>query len=333
MSLAFELLKEIAYIRSFSGQEEPLVDYLAMLLDEHNIPYNLEPLGGYSYNLVIGPEEASLAIVTHLDTIPREGKIEISKDKISGPGIADVKAGVALAVALALENHDVQIALLAQEETTGIGSAKYLERYRPRYAIVLEPTYSRLAFAGHGMISGEIRCYGEEMHPDRAAIRKDLNAITRLLESLSNLSSLPIAPLSLSAEGEFYTPAEARAYIEISLRPKEKPLEMLKAIRSALGENCEFLLEDLDEAFETLDELFIERLREAYKKVYGELRERTMPSRTDGNTLAHAGIPVAIFGPGEFERIHTPREEVKREELEKAFEFLSLASKVLTKGI
>ena len=322
----FEILKKIARISSPSGHEEPLVDYIEYSVSGYN-EVLVEPIGGYSYNVIIGDlsERPKLALVAHLDTIGREGRIKISGDVIEGPGIIDDKASVAVLLKLALEGiKEVQIALLSQEETTGMGSYYYLKGFSPKRAIVMEPTRNVFCTSGAGMITGEIVAYGEELHPDLGY--KGRNAIETLLEAFSIIKGrLPkgvhITPLGVSSPdtNEFYTPSVARMTVDINV-PPGKMDEALRSLHEAMGEieriDAEFRVTDIAPPFELEDEEFLNIIN----KISGETC--SFFGRCDANNFSERGIPSVVFGPGDYERIHTERERVSKRELEEAYRIL-----------
>ena len=56
--------------------------------------------------------------------------------------------------------------------------------------------------------------------------------------------------------------------------------------------------------------------------VVGSHRVTTVPYGTDAATLAGAGIPAVVFGPGDIARAHTCDEWVPLDEVEQASEIL-----------
>src|SRR5262249_23565160 len=64
----------------------------------------------------------------------------------------------------------------------------------------------------------------------------------------------------------------------------------------------------------------VERLGRALDAVTGSHRVTTVPYGTDASTLAEAGVPAVVFGPGDIARAHTCDEWVPLDEVEQAAE-------------
>jgi acetylornithine deacetylase len=66
----------------------------------------------------------------------------------------------------------------------------------------------------------------------------------------------------------------------------------------------------------------VRRLGEAIDEVMGSHQVMGVPYGTDASTIAAAGIPAVVFGPGDIARAHTADEWVSLDEVEKAGEIL-----------
>ena len=66
----------------------------------------------------------------------------------------------------------------------------------------------------------------------------------------------------------------------------------------------------------------VERLGRAIDSVVGRHEVHAVPYGTDASTLAGAGIPAVVFGPGDIARAHTCDEWVPLDEVEQASEVL-----------
>jgi acetylornithine deacetylase len=66
----------------------------------------------------------------------------------------------------------------------------------------------------------------------------------------------------------------------------------------------------------------VELLGRAIDAVVGSHRVMAVPYGTDASTIAEAGIPSVVFGPGDIARAHTCDEWVPLEEVEQASEIL-----------
>jgi acetylornithine deacetylase len=66
----------------------------------------------------------------------------------------------------------------------------------------------------------------------------------------------------------------------------------------------------------------VARLGQAIDRVRGAHQVTAVPYGTDASTIARAGIPVVVFGPGDIARAHTHDEWVPLDEVEQASEIL-----------
>src|SRR5439155_18541050 len=66
----------------------------------------------------------------------------------------------------------------------------------------------------------------------------------------------------------------------------------------------------------------VTRLGAAIDAVKGTHRVSAVPYGTDASTIAAAGIPAVVFGPGDIARAHTCDEWVPLDEVERASEVL-----------
>ena len=69
-------------------------------------------------------------------------------------------------------------------------------------------------------------------------------------------------------------------------------------------------------------EELVARLGQAIAGVIGHYRVMSVPYGTDASTIALAGIPAVVFGPGDIARAHTKDEWVPLAEVEQASEIL-----------
>jgi acetylornithine deacetylase len=66
----------------------------------------------------------------------------------------------------------------------------------------------------------------------------------------------------------------------------------------------------------------VAKLGAAIDSVVGSHEVQAVPYGTDASTLAEAGVPSVVFGPGDIARAHTCDEWVPLDEVEQASEIL-----------
>jgi len=188
------LHRAITAIRSVSGEETALADFLGDLLRKNGVA--LTRLGA-SLLATVG-EGPLLLFDTHLDTVPPcpgwsrdPWEVQAVDGRVYGLGSNDAKAAVAAMTAAFLAFREAELpftfalALVEGEETRGTGTEAVLaELVRrgtpPAAAVVGEPTGLDIAVAQKGLMVLELVARGEACHAAHAATLGKANAARRL---------------------------------------------------------------------------------------------------------------------------------------------------------
>jgi acetylornithine deacetylase/succinyl-diaminopimelate desuccinylase-like protein len=152
----------------------------------------------------LGPAELpTLALVTHLDTVPLGSLTErartgaLADGRVYGRGACDAKGSLAAmltALRVLRERRDdlrvnVQVAAMADEEHTFHGVLEYIRRFtpesRPVAAIVGEPTRLEVVRAHKGVLRFRLETIGRAAHSARPG--EGINAIDQMTVVLSAL--------------------------------------------------------------------------------------------------------------------------------------------------
>jgi acetylornithine deacetylase len=283
----------------------------------------------------------------------------IENGRLYGRGACDIKGGMAAMLAafarLVREKPRgaarVVMAYSVDEEHTFLGVQKLVEadlrgsRPGPVHAVVAEPTNLRIVNAHKGLARWHLTTAGRSCHSSRPEL--GINAIYRMASLLPLIEQyaadfraqrsdprLGTATLSVGRiEGGTSVntvPDFCRIEIDRRLLPGEDP-------KAAPGQLHTFLTQRADPsvAFESSplrlhcpslgDELsgeLVVRLGHAIDAVVGSHRVEAVPYGTDASTLALAGIPTVVFGPGDIAKAHTCDEWVSLDEIEQASEIL-----------
>jgi acetylornithine deacetylase len=280
-----------------------------------------------------GPGPA-LMINAHMDTVGVGGMADpfvprIEGGRLYGRGAYDVKGSLAAAmIALALlgkdpPEGDVILTAVCDEEYAGIGTSAVLRNWRADAAIVTEPTGLHVCIAHKGFIWFEIDSAGVAAHGSKPELGIDaiakmgrvLTGIDELGRSLrahpqhSLLGSGSIHASLISGGRELSTyPEHCRLSVERRTVPGETSAEAEAQLRdiidsaSAGDPSAAFTLRTtlVREPFEILPEhRIVQLLSETICACTGT------PPRLYGDTpwfdsasIAAAGIPAVIFGPG-----------------------------------
>ncbi|HET7041592.1 MAG TPA: M20/M25/M40 family metallo-hydrolase, partial [Gemmatimonadales bacterium] len=240
------LHRAITAIRSVSGEEAALADFLGDLLRRNRVP--VARLGA-SLLATVG-EGPVLLFDTHLDTVPPAAgwtrdpwDVEVVEGRVYGLGANDAKASVAAMTAafLAFREADLPftlaLALVEGEETRGTGTEAVLAELArrgtpPEAAVVGEPTGLDIAIAQKGLMVLELVARGEACHAANAAALGAANAARRLARDLVALEALDLGaphprlgpvtvePTQLRAgTARNVVPGEATALLDVRTTP------------------------------------------------------------------------------------------------------------------
>jgi acetylornithine deacetylase len=242
------------------------------------------------------------------------------------------------------------MACSVDEEHTFTGVRKLVERgLKADMAVVAEPTRLKIVHAHKGVVRWHLVTPGRSCHS--SSPEQGVNAVYRMARLLVEVeryadrlragrSDPLLGPPTLSVgliEGGVSVntvPDRCRAEIDRRLVPGEDPL-------AAPGQLADFLrAAGIDFPFECTEpwmykialsprgsEELVGQLGRAIDAVVGSHRVMAVPYGTDASTLAEAGIPSVVFGPGDIAQAHTADEWVDLAEVEGASEvFFRLAA-------
>lgn len=324
------LLEKLVSIESPSREERRLASFILDYLRKLGYKAFIE-----DSNVLLSPER-DFIIASHMDTFKILSKFFFDGEYAYGTGVCDAKASIA-AILLALERIGSErlnfgVAFFSNEESDGSGSKEFCKVYRPRMAIVMEPTNMAIANLQYGGLELEIKVRGKATHgafPERGE-----NAIEKCMEIVKKLMSIKGVKVSIQYirggdPEDFVVPEECEARIEMLFRPCLTAEDVLLRVREILcSEKLDLTVKDAYNGFagDKTSRLLEEVMRSlGYKVEYIE-----MPSWTDAVNLHEiAGCDTAIFGPGELHNCHTKWERVKIRDIDVAADILVALNNML----
>ncbi len=282
---------------------------------------------------------------------------KIENGRLYGRGACDIKGGMAAMLAtfarvIREQPHGAARLILActvDEEHTFLGVQRLVKNgFKATMAVVAEPTNLRIVNTHKGAVRWHLHTPGRASHS--SSPEKGINAIYRMgrllqvIEQYAELlrSSQPdpyLGPPTLSVGriegGTSVNTVPDRCRIEVDRRliPGEDPKATLNEFVAFLKEQGEFdfpfecsepwlsMLPLHWKGLEGSAEL-VRRLGEAINVVLGSHQVIGVPYGTDASTIAAAGIPAVVFGPGDIAQAHTRDEWVALDEVEQASEIL-----------
>jgi acetylornithine deacetylase len=283
----------------------------------------------------------------------------VEGDRLYGRGACDVKGGMAAMLAafarLVRERPPgasrVVMACAVDEEFTFLGVQRLAAgdlrggRPGPVEAVVAEPTGLDVVDAHKGAVRWHLATSGRSCHSSTPEL--GVNAVYRMAALLPHVERFAdelraaradprLGPATLSVGriegGTSVNTVPDRCLVEIDRRllpgedPAAAPGELAAYLRAHAGPGAEFACSEPWLAAPALAPegsagLAARLLREA-AAVAGPRALRAVPYGTDASTLAGAGVPSVVFGPGDIARAHTADEWVPLGEVGQAAEIL-----------
>ena len=306
------------------------------------------------------PPPFSVLFEAHQDTVPVDAMTiepfgaRIENGKLFGRGSCDVKAGGASMLAafarLVREKPPVSaavtLAFTVDEEHTFVGIQEFVNSgFRADYAIVAEPTLLNIVSAHKGVVRWNLETAGLACHSSRP--EQGVNAIYRMAwllngveEYAAHLRNQPPDPLLgprtlsvgriIGGVSANTVPDICRIDIDRRLIPGENAeaaVESLnKYLRGYPGIEFPFTATQPQLACPPLDPStsveLVKRLGDAIDAIAGKHEVLAVPYGTDASSVAVAGIPSVVFGPGDIAQAHTKDEWIDLAQLEPAAEIL-----------
>jgi acetylornithine deacetylase len=301
-----------------------------------------------------------LLLEAHQDTVPTDNMTiepfaaRIESGRLYGRGACDVKGGMAAMLAafarLVREKPrgaaNVTLACTVDEEHTFLGVQRLVrDGLKADSAVVAEPTQLHIVNAHKGVVRWHLETQGRSCHSSRP--EQGVNAIynmAHLLESIEEYAeSLRasradplLGPPTLSVGrvegGSSANTVPDRCRIEIDRRliPGEDalaaPHQLAAYLQEQFGGAVPFQCSEPWLSAPALDpagsEDLVQRLAKSIERVKGSHQVISVPYGTDASTIAQAGIPAVVFGPGDIARAHTCDEWIPLDEVEQASQIL-----------
>lgn len=307
-----------------------------------------------------GPAPFTVLFEAHQDTVPVDAMTvdpfgaAIEGGRLYGRGSCDVKAGVAVMLTalrrLVREkpagSARVIVAFTVDEENGGLGIQELMKSgMRADSAIIAEPTLLNIVNAHKGVARWALETTGTACHSSRPEL--GVNAVYRMAllirgieEYARKLQSLPphavLGPRTLSVGringgvSPNTVPDRCVAYLDRRLLPGETyetaTAEFGAFLRALPGVDFPFSLTSSSPGCLPLSsELsveFVQRFGSVIDSVTESHKLHSVPFGTDASTVAAAGIPAVVFGPGDIAQAHTKDEWIDLAQLEPAAEIL-----------
>jgi succinyl-diaminopimelate desuccinylase len=341
-----ELARQLIDIPSVSGDESAIADAIEAQL--RFAPHLEVARDG---NAIVArtnlARDHRVIVAGHIDTVPIKGNVPArwsdDMSELVGRGSVDMKAGVAVALSLALEltepRHDVTWVFYDLEEVesarNGLGrlARNHPEWLEGDFAILGEPTSGAIEGGCNGTLRADVRVPGLAAHSARAW--KGVNAIHGAAPLLSALAAY--APRTFAVDGLEYReglnavgirggiagnviPDECVVTINYRFAPAWSGDEAKARLEHVVGQAglAQWSIEYTDMAPGArpgLDAPLAKDFVQAVTAASGT-EPRAKLGWTDVARFGELGIPAVNFGPGDPERAHSDDESCLVSEIE-----------------
>ncbi len=336
------LTRQLCDIASVSGDEQRIADAVAALLAQ--APHLHVTRDGDT--LIARTElgrDRRVVIAGHLDTVPINDNLPTrdlvdpatGADIIWGRGTVDMKAGIAVQLALALELAEPAVDLTwvwydheeVASELNGLGRAlrNAPELFAADFAILGEPTNGTIEGGCNGTLRARVSLHGTRAHSARSWM--GVNAIHRAAEILSRLAAYETETRVVDglayreglnavriAGGVAGNVIPDRCDIEVNYRfaPDRSPQDAVRLVQDFFADADEVEIVDLAPgARPGLDDPLAQSLVRAAGGV-----PTAKVGWTDVSRFAGLGIPAVNFGPGDPLLAHADDERVPVPQIE-----------------
>ena len=339
------LTRQLCDIESVSGNERRIADAVAEVLAAQAPHLTVHRDGDTLIARTELGRAQRVAIAGHLDTVPVNDNLPVVEEQdgetgetiIRGRGTVDMKAGVAVQLALAVELKDPAVDVTwiwydheeVSADLNGLGRA---QRNRPDlfaadFAILGEPTRSAIEGGCNGTMRARVSYLGTRVQSARSW--KGVNAIHRaggLLERLSAYEAARVMVDGLEyreglnavriSGGVAGNVIPDRVDIEVNYRfaPSRTTDEAVELVREFCADADEFEVTDLAPgARPGLDA----ELARGFVEAVGGTPEAKV-GWTDVARFSAQGVPAVNFGPGDPLLAHADDERVPVRQIEDA---------------
>lgn len=357
MELSQKILKQLIQIKSYSGQEKELADFIMDFCQKNNLPAEKQD-GNIIIKYLVSSKKC-LIFNAHLDTV-KEGNISswvyppfgkeagvIDDKKIYGLGASDDKGGITSLLLLALEYKnkkppiDLFFTFVINEEIDGSGTKSFVNYFIEKFAknyhdvsvVIAEPTNCNKIEIGHrGNTFIKIKTTGDSGHssnPDKIKI----HCIEKMIKVISKIKRL-------EKEIQTFYFDDVLGYPTICLTGFNSSKSSVNKVPSECNTTWDIRTTPLlhDKFMNILGkklgkEVEVKLIGKpinygltdinskivgVFKKIAPNLEIKISPGSNDTTFFTSIGIPAITFGPGNKEAIHKENEYIELKNINKS---------------
>ncbi|MDV6375648.1 [LysW]-lysine hydrolase [Deinococcus arenicola] len=339
-----ELLIQAVSIRSLSGQEGEVAEYLRGWMEARGFAAQVDAAGNAVGLRGNGPY--TVALLGHMDTVPGEIAVRLDEDGVlHGRGSVDAKgalctfmAAVAALPPEALQNVQFVVVGATEEEAPSSRGARHImEVLQPDAVLIGEPSgWEGLTLGYKGRLVAQVRAEKDNFHTagDGSSAADDLTeAWFRVrtwaagsAEDVGIFDSVQATIQGINATGDGLT-QRADATFGLRLPPRLSPQEAEAQIRELLANLPSVSVNFV--GHETAvrhpkDNALTRAMRVAIRAHGGTPVFKVKTGTSDMNVVAPRWpVPTLAYGPGDSALDHTPEERLDLAEYDRAVQVLT----------
>ena len=339
------LLQELVAIPSVSGQEAEASAYLVERMREYGYQADVDEVGNAVGMIETADEEGGITrdivLLGHIDTVPGDIPVRVEDGCLWGRGSVDAKGPLAAFVAagaqasLASGTRLIVIGAVEEEAATSKGAWHIVDKYRPEYCIIGEPSgwdAVTLGYKGRILLDYEFKqSGGHSAGPERAAAEYAVdwwNDIQAYAAGYNNGSKRVFDQLTPSLR-EIQTGSNGlsntvRAKVGVRVPPDFNLMEFQAATRRAAGD-ASITEYGIVPAYQAERNSGLVRTFSAVLRQQGARPRLKLKSGTsDMNVVGPIWrCPMVAYGPGDSKLDHTPNEHMVIEDYQRAITILA----------
>ncbi|UQN31208.1 succinyl-diaminopimelate desuccinylase [Brachybacterium kimchii] len=345
-----ELTAAIVDIESVSGNEKALADAVEQALRTHARHLTVLRDGDTVIARTDLGREERVVLAGHLDTVPvadnlpSSRRVREGREELVGRGSCDMKGGVAMLLAVAVEAtepaRDLTFLFYDHEEVAAADNSltriarTHPEHLRGDFAILGEPTSAGVEGGCKGTMKLEVTAHGTAAHSARdwvgdnaihhlAPVLQRLDAYEArraVIDGLEYRECLNAVAIGGGIAGNVI-PDRASLTLNYRFAPDTSPAQAEAHVRELL-EGCDVDIVVTDSAAGALPGLDTPAAREFLAALGDGVGVAAKQGWTDVARFAELGTPAVNFGPGDPLLAHTDDEHVPFEDLRAALDGL-----------
>ncbi len=339
-----EFLKRMLELYSPSGQEHELANFLVQEMRRRGFEAFVDGAGNAVGHIGLGSKQ--ILLVGHMDTVSGEIPVRVEGGKLYGRGAVDAKGSLAALMEAAAEVKSSHLKLTVigcvEEEADSRGARYLLDKYKPDYVIVGEPSgwdAITIGYKGSVYITYSLRePLRHRGHFEKTPVEKAVEFYLALKEKYCSqekteaFDAVDVNLIGIDTDTDAFSESVT---MELNLRtPLGFDFAKLEAFISRIKGAAVVGLGDKTEAFkaEKNNEL-VRSFIKAIRSLNGKPKFKVKTGTSDMNLLGRAWkVPIVAYGPGDSSLDHAPHEHLDLVEYERTKRILRHVLKYLGVG-